>query len=53
MPGRRFLLVSTPANVPDCVFHAMHGTMEDHGSIEVPRVDKLLFANLKKVFRTE
>jgi alanine-glyoxylate transaminase/serine-glyoxylate transaminase/serine-pyruvate transaminase len=53
MPGRNFLFVPGPTNVPDRVLRAMHVAMEDHRSSSFPALTKPLFTDLKKVFRTE
>ena len=53
MPGRNFLFVPGPTNVPDRVLRAMHVAMEDHRSSGFPALTKPLFADLKKVFKTE
>jgi alanine-glyoxylate transaminase/serine-glyoxylate transaminase/serine-pyruvate transaminase len=53
MPGRNFLFVPGPTNVPDRVLRAMHVAMEDHRSTSFPALTKPLFTDLKKVFRTE
>ena len=53
MPGRNFLFVPGPTNVPDRVLRAMHVAMEDHRSSSFPSLTKPLFGDLKKIFRTE
>jgi alanine-glyoxylate transaminase / serine-glyoxylate transaminase / serine-pyruvate transaminase len=53
MPGRNFLFVPGPTNVPDRVLRAMHVAMEDHRSPSFPSLTKPLFADLKKIFKTE
>src|SRR5438105_4428266 len=53
MPGRNFLFVPGPTNVPDRVLRAMHVAMEDHRSSDFPSLTKPLFADLKKIFKTE
>ncbi len=52
MPGRHFLFVPGPTNVPDRVLRAMHIAMEDHRSSEFPSLPNGLFRDLKKVFKT-
>lgn len=53
MPGRNFLFVPGPTNVPDRVLRAMHVAMEDHRSSSFPSLTKPLFGDLKKIFKTE
>jgi alanine-glyoxylate transaminase/serine-glyoxylate transaminase/serine-pyruvate transaminase len=53
MPGRNFLFIPGPTNVPDRVLRAMHVAMEDHRSPGFPAVTKPLFSDLKKIFKTE
>ena len=48
MPGRNFLFVPGPTNVPDRVLRAMHVAMEDHRSSSFPSLTKPLFNDLKK-----
>jgi alanine-glyoxylate transaminase/serine-glyoxylate transaminase/serine-pyruvate transaminase len=53
MPGRNFLFIPGPTNVPDRVLRAMHVAMEDHRSSTFPQLTKPLFEDLKKIFKTE
>jgi alanine-glyoxylate transaminase/serine-glyoxylate transaminase/serine-pyruvate transaminase len=53
MPGRNFLFVPGPTNVPDRVLQAMHVPMEDHRSSSFPELTLPLFRTLRKVFKTE
>jgi alanine-glyoxylate transaminase / serine-glyoxylate transaminase / serine-pyruvate transaminase len=53
MPGRNFLFVPGPTNVPDRVMRAMMVAMEDHRSSRFPELTLSLFRQLKKVFKTE
>jgi hypothetical protein len=52
MPGRNFLFVPGPTNVPDRVMRAMMVAMEDHRSSKFPELTLWLFQALKKVFKT-
>jgi len=52
MPGRNFLFVPGPTNVPDRILRAMHRAMEDHRSSAFPEVPIGLFRDLKKLFKT-
>lgn len=53
MPGRHFLHIPGPTNVPDRILNAMHVPMEDHRSPALPKLVLPLFAGLKRLFRTE
>jgi len=52
MPGRHFLHVPGPTNVPDRILNAMHVPMEDHRNPTFPKLTLPLFEGLKKVFKT-
>ncbi|HXE57672.1 MAG TPA: aminotransferase class V-fold PLP-dependent enzyme [Gemmatimonadales bacterium] len=52
MPGRHFLFVPGPTNVPDRILRAMHVAMEDHRSSRFPELPFGLFRDLKRLFRT-
>src|SRR5215831_6713372 len=51
-PGRNFLFVPGPTNVPDRILRAMHIAMEDHRSCDFPKLTLPLFESLKKIFKT-
>src|SRR6516225_9337901 len=53
MPGRNFLFVPGPTNVPDRVMRAMMVAMEEHRSSKFPELTLSLFQELKKIFKTE
>jgi alanine-glyoxylate transaminase/serine-glyoxylate transaminase/serine-pyruvate transaminase len=53
MQGTRHLFVPGPTNVPDVVRRALDIPMEDHRAPDLPRFTLPLFADLKKVFKTE
>jgi alanine-glyoxylate transaminase/serine-glyoxylate transaminase/serine-pyruvate transaminase len=53
MQGIRHLFVPGPTNVPDTVRRALDIPMEDHRAPDLPRFTLPLFADLKKVFKTE
>jgi alanine-glyoxylate transaminase/serine-glyoxylate transaminase/serine-pyruvate transaminase len=53
MPGRNFLFVPGPTNVPDRILRAMHRAMEDHRSSSFPTLTRSLFPDLRGVFRTD
>lgn len=52
-PGRNFLFVPGPTNVPDQILRAMHVTMEDHRSSDFPKLTLPLYEELKKIFKTK
>jgi alanine-glyoxylate transaminase / serine-glyoxylate transaminase / serine-pyruvate transaminase len=53
MPGRNFLFVPGPTNVPDRVMRAMIVAIEDHRSSKFPELSLWLFQEVKKVFKTD
>jgi alanine-glyoxylate transaminase/serine-glyoxylate transaminase/serine-pyruvate transaminase len=52
-PGRNFLFVPGPTNVPERILRAMHVPMEDHRSSDFPKLTIPLYEDMKKVFQTE
>ena len=52
MPGRHFLHIPGPTNVPDRILNAMRVAMEDHRSSAFPDLALPLFAGLRKLFKT-
>ena len=52
-PGRNFLFVPGPTNIPDRILRAMHVAMEDHRSSDFPKLTMPLYEGLKQVFRTK
>ncbi len=53
MPGRNFLFVPGPTNVPDRILRAMHVPQEDHRSSSFPDLTIPLLRDLRKIFKTE
>ena len=53
IPGRNFLFVPGPTNIPDRVQRAMVVAMEDHRSSRFPDLSTSVLADLKKVYKTE
>jgi len=53
MPGRNFLFVPGPTNVPDRVQRAMMVAMEDHRSSKFPELSVSVLTDLKKIYKTE
>lgn len=51
-PGRNFLFVPGPTNVPDRILRAMHIAMEDHRSSDFPKLTLPLYEELKGIFKT-
>ncbi|MEP6656743.1 MAG: aminotransferase class V-fold PLP-dependent enzyme [Betaproteobacteria bacterium] len=52
VPGRNFLFVPGPTNVPDRIQRAMMVAMEDHRSTKFPELTMAVLGDLKKVFKT-
>jgi alanine-glyoxylate transaminase/serine-glyoxylate transaminase/serine-pyruvate transaminase len=52
-PGRNFLFVPGPTNIPDRILRAMHIAMEDHRASDFPDLTKPLYDDLKQLFKTE
>jgi alanine-glyoxylate transaminase/serine-glyoxylate transaminase/serine-pyruvate transaminase len=52
LPGRHFLFVPGPTNIPERVLRAMDRAMEDHRSSAFPVLSQSLFSDLATVFRT-
>lgn len=53
IPGRNFLFVPGPTNLPDRVIRAMSVVSEDHRSSKFHELTMPIFTQLKKVFNTE
>jgi alanine-glyoxylate transaminase/serine-glyoxylate transaminase/serine-pyruvate transaminase len=53
VPGKNFLFVPGPTNLPDRIVRAMAVASEDHRSPTFPDLVKPLFPGLKKVFGTD
>src|ERR1043165_8045812 len=53
MPGRHFLFVPGPTNVPDRIMRAMHRAMEDHRSPVFPDLFRDILTRLPKIVRTK
>lgn len=53
MPGFTGLAVPGPTNMPFQIRRAMDVALEDHRAPDFPEFTKPLFADLKKIFRTE
>src|SRR5438445_114067 len=52
MPGRNFLFVPGPTNVPERILHAMDRAMEDHRSSAFPELSTAVFRDVKQAFKT-
>lgn len=53
MPGRNFLFIPGPTNVPDRINRAMHLAQEDMRAPDLPSFTKPLYEDMKKVFKTQ
>ncbi len=53
MPGRNFLYVPGPTNLPVAVDNAMQIAQQDHRRPDLHKLTKPLFSDLKKIFKTE
>ena len=52
MPGRNFLFVPGPTNIPERIRRAMDVLLEDHRAGDFPAFAKPLFEDIKKIFQT-
>ena len=52
MPGRNFLFIPGPTNIPERVRRAMDVPLEDHRRVDYPQSVLPLFEDLKQVFGT-
>lgn len=52
IPGRNFLAVPGPTNIPDPVLRAMMVSMEDHRSSRFPELANGLLSDLKSIYKT-
>src|SRR5439155_17923168 len=52
MPGRNFLFVPGPTNVPEQILRAMDRAMEDHRSSAFPELSTAVFRDVKQAFKT-
>ncbi len=52
MPGRNFLFVPGPTNVPERILRAMDRAMEDHRSSAFPELGTGVLRDLRQVFKT-
>ena len=53
MSGRNSLFVPGPTNIPERIRRAMDVPLEDHRAPDFPEFTLPLFADIKKIFRTE
>ena len=51
MPGKNFLFVPGPTNIPDRIRRAMDIPLEDHRAADFPEFALPLFEDLKKIFK--
>ena len=52
MPGRHFLFVPGPTNIPDRIIRAMSVASEDHRNPTFPDFLRPILEDVKKIFRT-
>jgi len=52
MPGRHFLQIPGPTNVPERILGAMHRPVPDHRGPELPALLSEIVAGLRKIFQT-
>ena len=52
-PGRNFLFVPGPTNIPDRILRAMHVAMEDHRSSDFPKLTVPLYEGMKRLLKTK
>src|SRR6266404_5097830 len=52
MPGRNFLFVPGPTNVPDRILRALSVASEDHRSPDFPALTRACLDGLKPIFKT-
>ena len=53
MPGRNFLFIPGPTNVPRRIQNAMYVEQEDMRAMDLPEFTKPLYKDLKKIFKTK
>lgn len=53
MPGRNFLYVPGPTNIPASIDNAMRVPQEDHRRPDFRKLTKPLFSDLNKIFKTK
>ena len=53
MPGRNFLFIPGPTNVPRRIQNAMSVEQEDMRAMDLPDFTKPLYEDLKKIFKTK
>jgi alanine-glyoxylate transaminase/serine-glyoxylate transaminase/serine-pyruvate transaminase len=53
MPGRNFLYIPGPTNIPERIMNAMHVSQEDMRAADLPDFTLPLYEDLKKAFKTK
>lgn len=53
MPGRNFLFIPGPTNVPRRIQNAMNIEQEDMRALDLPEFTKPLYEDMKKIFKTK
>lgn len=53
MPGRNFLYIPGPTNIPERIMNAMHISQEDMRAADLPEFTLPLYEDMKKIFQTK
>lgn len=53
MPGRNFLYIPGPTNIPRRIQNAINIEQEDMRALDLPEFTKPLYADMKKIFKTD
>jgi alanine-glyoxylate transaminase/serine-glyoxylate transaminase/serine-pyruvate transaminase len=53
MPGRNFLYIPGPTNIPERIMNAMHISQEDMRAADLPAFTLPLYEDMKKIFQTK
>src|SRR5919197_3653260 len=53
MPGRNFLFIPGPTNIPERIMNAMHISQEDMRALDLPRFTLPLFEDVKQIFKSQ
>nr|MDQ3960344.1 aminotransferase class V-fold PLP-dependent enzyme [Pseudomonadota bacterium] len=53
MPGRNFLFIPGPTNIPERIMNAMHISQEDMRALDLPSFTLPLFEDVKQIFKSQ
>src|ERR671923_4717 len=53
MPGRNFLFIPGPTNIPERIMNAMNISQEDMRALDLPRFPLPLFEDAKQIFKSQ